>query len=575
MPYRFRSWNDYATEIETVVFDESLANCHELESTAWWFYGCSNLKTITGLEYLDTQSVTDMQNMFYNCSSLVTLYLRHFNTSNVKTMDTMFANCSSLTTIYCDDAWTCESSGNMFYRCESLVGVIRCVSGKTDVTYANPFTGYFTSDKVPVPYTVMSEENTILTFYYDNQRMERGGQMLIMQGNMNTCNWGDYVSDITTVVFDPSFASLKGLTRTASWFCGCENLTTISGLKYLNTAQVTDMSAMFSACCSLQSLDLSHFDTHEVTNMEYMFEACNELQTIYVGDKWTTDKVEYGDGMFSDCYKIVGGQGTSFEVESEESDDPFGLTYARIDGGEEAPGYLTYKNSIELEPLEGETVITIEDLLSDGTETENVVVNNIYVNLTGDDDGYNEEEECVVINTQTDMTDISDATPGSADIQEKFSGLIVEVNGKGFVKVDCQTQGTQVLMVKIGTEDPVVATQSTRGVVQVDYDVTEPTYVYIYASAASEAPAYAGNAKRVAAKENSVKIYSLTVVSEVKPYTLGDVNNDGKVDMKDVVCIVNYLLHPTDGGISVERADMNHDSRVTITDAVMLLTSLP
>ena len=50
----------------------------------------------------------------------------------------------------------------------------------------------------------------------------------------------------------------------------------------------------------------------------------------------------------------------------------------------------------------------------------------------------------------------------------------------------------------------------------------------------------------------------------------GDVNDDGFVDMRDGVCIVNYLLHPTAGIIHEEWADINHDGRITITDAVAL-----
>ena len=59
------------------------------------FYGCSSLVDID-LSNFDTLNVTDMSYMFYGCSSLVNLDLSNFDTSNVTHMDHMFYECSSL-----------------------------------------------------------------------------------------------------------------------------------------------------------------------------------------------------------------------------------------------------------------------------------------------------------------------------------------------------------------------------------------------------------------------------------------------------------------------------------------------
>jgi surface protein len=92
--------------------------------------------------------------MFYGCSNLAEVDLSHFDTSNVWTMNSMFENCSALKTIYNDDAWTYSYSDYMFFGCVSLKGAISYDAEKTDVTYANPTTGYFTSKNNPV--TVLS-----------------------------------------------------------------------------------------------------------------------------------------------------------------------------------------------------------------------------------------------------------------------------------------------------------------------------------------------------------------------------------------------------------------------------------
>jgi surface protein len=57
----------------------------------------TNLKTINGMEYFNTSSVTDMGSMFDGCSNLTKLDLSNFDTSNVSSMVAMFNNCSNLT----------------------------------------------------------------------------------------------------------------------------------------------------------------------------------------------------------------------------------------------------------------------------------------------------------------------------------------------------------------------------------------------------------------------------------------------------------------------------------------------
>ena len=92
-------WFNDRESIETVVFNSSFADYHGLTSTSYWFYGLQNLKTITGIENLNTENVTDMQSMFYHCESLTALDLSHFDTSNVFYMQSMFTGCAGLTSL--------------------------------------------------------------------------------------------------------------------------------------------------------------------------------------------------------------------------------------------------------------------------------------------------------------------------------------------------------------------------------------------------------------------------------------------------------------------------------------------
>lgn len=84
-----------------------------------------------------------------------------------------------------------------------------------------------------------------------------------------------------------------------------ERITSISGLNYLDTSQVTSMNDVFDSNRYLKELDLSTWDTSNVTGMSGMFENCNNLETIIFGDKWETQKVTQMNGMFDGCSKLT------------------------------------------------------------------------------------------------------------------------------------------------------------------------------------------------------------------------------------------------------------------------------
>ena len=82
---------------KTAVIDASFAD-YSPTSTAYWFQNC-DVTTITGIENIKTDNVTDMGGMFYGCYYLVSLDLRNFNTQNVTNMRSMFYGCVHLTSL--------------------------------------------------------------------------------------------------------------------------------------------------------------------------------------------------------------------------------------------------------------------------------------------------------------------------------------------------------------------------------------------------------------------------------------------------------------------------------------------
>ena len=101
-----------------------LIHTSSVTDMSYMFEDCSKLTTIS---QLDTSSVTTMYNMFYNCTNLTTI--PQINTSNVTTMYGMFRNCSTLTTIPQLDTSKVTSMYYMFYSCRFLKTI--------DITYMN------------------------------------------------------------------------------------------------------------------------------------------------------------------------------------------------------------------------------------------------------------------------------------------------------------------------------------------------------------------------------------------------------------------------------------------------------
>ena len=354
--------------VTKVVFDPSFADARPT-TTFDWFYGMENLESITGMSYLSTNEVTNMVWMFRGCAKLTSLDLSSFNTFKVTKMSYMFYDCGNLQTIYASSSWSTAAVTNsegMFWNCTSLVGGQGTTysSDHNDATYAhldggpsNP--GYFSDKNSPMAYACYTSSNTTLTFYYDNQRYSRTGTTYNLNMkyvydrpawyNDGTCH------NVTKVVFDPSFADARP-TTTYYWFCLMENLQSVTGLSYLNTSEVTNMSDMFNNCTDLTSLDLSGFNTANVTDMFRMFYNCYNLRTIYVGRGWNTTAVTSSINMFNNCTSLVGGQGTTYDANHVNKD------YAHIDGGTSNPGYFTDKNASLRGDVNGDGSVNISDV---------------------------------------------------------------------------------------------------------------------------------------------------------------------------------------------------------------------
>ena len=288
--------------------DLSNFNTEKVTDMNKMFYNCNKLSSLD-LSNFNTEKVTNMSGMFYYCNKLSSLDLSNFNTEKVTNMSGMFFGCSALTTIYASDNFKTDKvtvSSNMFGGCTNLKGYD---SSKIDHTYANcSTTGYFTPG---CAYAEFDNATKTLTFRY--KRVKPKGAYDLNVGDNDPGRYAQR-ENIEKVVFDASFANARP-TSCYRWFYKCTSLTEIEGIENLNTQNVENMRYMFTSCIKLKSLDVSKFNTANVTHMSNMFEDCEELSSLDLSN-FDTQNVKYMDKMFHNCNSLTSLDLSNFDTQN-------------------------------------------------------------------------------------------------------------------------------------------------------------------------------------------------------------------------------------------------------------------
>ena len=304
-----------ASTIKNIVFEDNFKT-YAPTSLREFFKGCETLETISGLEYLNTANVTDMNSMFSGCSALTSLDLTNFNTANVTEMSDMFHGCSALTSLDLTKFNTAnvEFMYNMFYGCSALKSLDLTNFNTAKVTYMSCMF-----------YGCSALKSLDLTNF-------NTAKVTIMNHMFYGC------SALTSLDF--TNFNTANVTDMSCMFSGCSALKSLNLTKF-NTAKVVNMNNMFEGCSALESLDLTNFNTVKVTYMNNMFYGCSALTTIYVSDKFVTDNVSYSFDMFFGCEKLKG-------YNDSKTDHTFANGYftSVFDYAEFATGMLTFRRSL-------------------------------------------------------------------------------------------------------------------------------------------------------------------------------------------------------------------------------------
>ena len=249
------------------------------------FSNLIKLKTIQGLENLDTSQVTNMSEMFESCESLTNLDLSNFDTSRVTDMSSMFF-WTGLTNLDVSNFDTSQVT-NMSY----MFSVTRF----THLDVSN----FDTSQVTNMSYMFGWDRFTNLDLSnFDTSQVTDMSWMFSFCSSLTNLDVSNFDTSRVTTMFN--------------MFEYCGNLVSLD-LSHWDTSQVTNMSEMFNQCEHLPNLDVSHFDTSRVTDMSRMFDACERLTNLDLSH-WDTSRVTNMSWMFSGCTSLISLDLSGFNI---------------------------------------------------------------------------------------------------------------------------------------------------------------------------------------------------------------------------------------------------------------------
>ena len=272
-----------------------------------------NLSEISSIIDWDTSNVTDISNLFYNCSLLKSIQgLSKFNTSNITNISNLFYNCINLTSVDDISKWNLDKvtdMSNMFFNC-------RCLASLPDISTWNTknikdMRGIFCNCSSLKSLPDISKWNTEKVINMSglfrncsnlaqlpNISLWNMGNVMYMGGMFSNCSSLQNLPDIDKW-------DIKNISNLNFIFYRCTNLNSIPDISKWNTKNVKNMRGLFCDCNSLSILpDISKWDTSNVTNMSLMFCNCNNLLSLPDLAEWDTNKVGDIKNMFMNCKKL-------------------------------------------------------------------------------------------------------------------------------------------------------------------------------------------------------------------------------------------------------------------------------
>ena len=321
----------------------------------------------------------------------------------------------------------------------------------------------------------------------------------------------NFASDKVTVTYGDATVTPPTLNNphqlALTWSSSKTNVATVNatGVVTIVGAGQTVISAAFAGDETYQAKTVSYTLVVKKAKVTVAFDTKSETATL--GETFTSPKATTTPAdlplVYSTSDKYVAKvEGSTGEVTLRGAGKArIMATYNESDNYESAFAYYDLivlegtPETPQLEPIVKELDYSMDEdyfINADGSEIDlsNTIINNILFTLKNQNspegDGYDTDEQCIVINTVTQTSTLNallanGVEPGSAEYASQFTGMTFLVAaGDGFIIVTSQEAEGCYLMVKVGANEPVAINMGEMGDYNIPYDSDETTFVYMW-----------------------------------------------------------------------------------------------
>ena len=372
--YTTPDWNVISIKesVTKVVFDESFKDVRPT-SCYLWFRLFSKLKTIEGIENLNTEEVTNMGDMFNSCKGLENLDLSSFNTAKVTDMGYMFSGSYGLTSLDLSSFNTAkvENMSCMFSSCYGLASLDLSSFNTAEVTDMRGMFGEcsgltsldlssFNTDKVTNMTKMFSDCSSLNKIYvsddfnivkvsssekmfYNCTSLKKGDVSYdpnnidhtmanYTSGYFTESNLTPYIkwnADTNVLIFKVAnyIENTEGEGTAGEWIFdegniapegvknNCKKVVFTPSFKQVKPTSCYSWFDSFSNLTTIQGIE--NLNTEEVTNMMFMFYGCKKLTSLDLSS-FNTANVTNMNGMFNSCSSLTSLDLSSFDTAKVE-----------------------------------------------------------------------------------------------------------------------------------------------------------------------------------------------------------------------------------------------------------------